>query len=277
MGVVIFTPQPQRFMLFGLFTVKSKTGLWLCELGVQRMLQTKDWDDGILWHKPIREEHEEEREEVFKEKKFQLWRENDLISNARFSDKKINNTLEIERDEVKSSNSLSMLLSPGMTTPEVETCLGLCLTSSSMVNGRKKLVASNSLPRPPPYLQQQVLRKQTRCWTPELHRRFVDALQHLGGPGVATPKQIREHMQEEGLTNDEVKSHLQKYRLHIRKSDSNKEKRSVVVLGFNWRNSSQEEEEEEESGPLQLPSTTTTTCGDSSMEDAEDAKSQRRD
>lgn len=26
---------------------------------------------------------------------------------------------------------------------------------------------------------------------------------------VATPKQIREHMQEEGLTNDEVKSHLQ--------------------------------------------------------------------
>ncbi|KAG2328364.1 hypothetical protein Bca52824_011092 [Brassica carinata] len=235
--------------------------------------------------KPIREEHEEEREEVFKEKKFQLWRENDLISNARFSDKKINNTLEIERDEVKSSNSLSMLLSPGMTTPEVETCLGLCLTSSSMVNGRKKLVASNSLPRPPPYLQQQVLRKQTRCWTPELHRRFVDALQHLGGPGVATPKQIREHMQEEGLTNDEVKSHLQKYRLHIRKSDSNKEKRSVVVLGFNWRNSSQEEEEEEsgEGGeslkrsPLQLPSTTTTTCGDSSMEDAEDAKSQRRD
>lgn len=26
---------------------------------------------------------------------------------------------------------------------------------------------------------------------------------------VATPKQIREHMQEEDLTNDEVKSHLQ--------------------------------------------------------------------
>ncbi|CAN7105131.1 transcription factor HHO6 [Brassica rapa] len=239
--------------------------------------------DFISLSKPIREEHDEE---LFKEKKFQLWRENDRISNARFSD-----TLEIERDEEKSSNSLYMLLSPGMTTPKVETGLGLGLTSSSMVKGRRKLVASSSVPQPPPYLQQQSLRKQRRCWTPELHRLFVDALQQLGGPGVATPKQIREHMQEEGLTNDEVKSHLQKYRLHIRKSDSNLEKQSVVVLGFNLWNSSQEVEESGEGGetskrnnsqsdspqgPLQLPCTTTTTCGDSSMEDAEDAKSERR-
>ncbi|KAL4366816.1 hypothetical protein GQ457_05G013300 [Hibiscus cannabinus] len=60
-------------------------------------------------------------------------------------------------------------------------------------------------------------RKQRRCWSPELHRRFVEALQQLGGSKVATPKQIRELMQVEDLTNDEVKSHLQKYRLHFRK------------------------------------------------------------
>ncbi|KAK8674006.1 hypothetical protein V6N13_112312 [Hibiscus sabdariffa] len=65
--------------------------------------------------------------------------------------------------------------------------------------------------------QQHNSRKQRRCWSPELHRRFVEALQQLGGSQVATPKQIRELMQVEGLTNDEVKSHLQKYRLHIRK------------------------------------------------------------
>lgn len=29
--------------------------------------------------------------------------------------------------------------------------------------------------------QQQTSRKQRRCWSPELHRRFVDALQKLGG------------------------------------------------------------------------------------------------
>ncbi|XP_061340681.1 transcription factor HHO5-like isoform X2 [Gastrolobium bilobum] len=60
-----------------------------------------------------------------------------------------------------------------------------------------------------PQQQQQNPRKQRRCWSPELHRRFVDALHQLGGPQVATPKQIRELMQVGGLTNDEVKSHLQ--------------------------------------------------------------------
>ncbi|XWS62860.1 hypothetical protein CRYUN_Cryun06bG0046900 [Craigia yunnanensis] len=57
--------------------------------------------------------------------------------------------------------------------------------------------------------QQQTTRKQRRCWSPELHRRFVNALQQLGGSQVATPKQIGELMQVDGLTNDEVKSHLQ--------------------------------------------------------------------
>ncbi|KAG8098293.1 hypothetical protein GUJ93_ZPchr0013g33893 [Zizania palustris] len=57
--------------------------------------------------------------------------------------------------------------------------------------------------------QQQQARKSRRCWSPELHRQFVAALQQLGGPQVATPKQIREVMKVDGLTNDEVKSHLQ--------------------------------------------------------------------
>ncbi|KAJ8764296.1 hypothetical protein K2173_006036 [Erythroxylum novogranatense] len=65
--------------------------------------------------------------------------------------------------------------------------------------------------------QHQGNKKQRRCWSPELHHRFIDALERLGGPQVATPKQIRELMKVDGLTNDEVKSHLQKYRLHIRK------------------------------------------------------------
>lgn len=98
----------------------------------------------------------------------------------------------------------------------------------------------------------QAQRKARRCWSPELHRRFVSALQQLGGSQskqqslfvicahrliersvphlirfhiscplerrvsnfsflvtVATPKQIRELMKVDGLTNDEVKSHLQ--------------------------------------------------------------------
>ncbi|CAL9132158.1 unnamed protein product [Musa acuminata var. zebrina] len=65
--------------------------------------------------------------------------------------------------------------------------------------------------------QSQPHRKARRCWSPELHQRFLHALKQLGGSHVATPKQIRELMKVDGLTNDEVKSHLQKYRLHNRR------------------------------------------------------------
>uniref|UniRef100_A0ACD5XRH3 Uncharacterized protein n=1 Tax=Avena sativa TaxID=4498 RepID=A0ACD5XRH3_AVESA len=78
--------------------------------------------------------------------------------------------------------------------------------------------------------QRQQSRKARRCWSPELHRRFVAALQRLGGPHVATPKQIRDMMKVDGLTNDEVKSHLQKYRLHTRRtSDGDRQQQSAGV------------------------------------------------
>ncbi|XP_065876126.1 transcription factor HHO5 [Euphorbia lathyris] len=74
-------------------------------------------------------------------------------------------------------------------------------------------------------------KKQRRCWSPELHRRFVDALQQLGGSQAATPKQIRELMQVDGLTNDEVKSHLQKYRLHMRKHPTSSGQANGIWMG----------------------------------------------
>ncbi|CAA6672702.1 unnamed protein product [Spirodela intermedia] len=86
----------------------------------------------------------------------------------------------------------------------------------------------------------QTQRKARRCWTPDLHRRFVNALQILGGSQVATPKQIRELMNVDGLTNDEVKSHLQKYRLHTRRPISAPQASAaaappqLVVLGGIW-------------------------------------------
>ncbi|KMZ56010.1 hypothetical protein ZOSMA_9G01150 [Zostera marina] len=68
--------------------------------------------------------------------------------------------------------------------------------------------------------QQHARRKARRCWSSDLHRRFVSALHQIGGSQAATPKQIRELMKVDGLTNDEVKSHLQKYRLHNRRISS---------------------------------------------------------
>ncbi|KAL3654377.1 transcription factor [Castilleja foliolosa] len=87
----------------------------------------------------------------------------------------------------------------------------------------------------------QSQRKTRRCWSPELHKRFLQALQQLGGSHVATPKQIRELMKVDGLTNDEVKSHLQKYRLHTRRSNTssthnnnNTQTHQFVVVGGIW-------------------------------------------
>lgn len=80
-------------------------------------------------------------------------------------------------------------------------------------------------------------RKQRRCWSQDLHKRFLRALQQLGGADSATPKQIRELMNVDGLTNDEVKSHLQKYRLHTRRpsamvhNNSNPQTAPFVLVG----------------------------------------------
>ncbi|KAF2565526.1 hypothetical protein F2Q68_00024796 [Brassica cretica] len=56
-------------------------------------------------------------------------------------------------------------------------------------------------------IQKKELRRK---WSEELHWRITDALQKIGGSQVATPKQIRDIMKVDGLTNDEVKSQLQR-------------------------------------------------------------------
>ncbi|CAA3015875.1 myb family transcription factor PHL8-like [Olea europaea subsp. europaea] len=50
-------------------------------------------------------------------------------------------------------------------------------------------------------------------WTQELHQRFVDAVEQLGGADKATPKSLMRMMDIHGLTLYHLKSHLQKYRL----------------------------------------------------------------
>ncbi|ESW28525.1 hypothetical protein PHAVU_003G293800 [Phaseolus vulgaris] len=171
----------------------------------------------------------------------------------------------------------------------------LCLQTPSSVkegcgsrgsrSSSNRAVSSSSPPTVHPSLRasslQQTARKQRRCWSPELHRRFVNALQKLGGSQAATPKQIRELMQVDGLTNDEVKSHLQKYRLHTRRVPSASGNQPVVVLGGLWMSQDQYNESSKVSssgsGSPQSPLHLTAGSGGGtspSMEDDEDARSE---
>ncbi|NP_001266252.1 transcription factor GLK2 [Solanum lycopersicum] len=50
-------------------------------------------------------------------------------------------------------------------------------------------------------------------WTPELHRKFVKAIEKLG-VDKAVPSRILELMATHGLTRHNIASHLQKYRAH---------------------------------------------------------------
>ncbi|KFK27554.1 hypothetical protein AALP_AA8G398600 [Arabis alpina] len=60
------------------------------------------------------------------------------------------------------------------------------------------------------------LKKPRVVWSVELHQQFVAAVNHLG-VDKAVPKKILEMMNVPGLTRENVASHLQKYRIYLRR------------------------------------------------------------
>ncbi|KAF5202934.1 Myb-like transcription factor family protein [Thalictrum thalictroides] len=181
------------------------------------------------------------------------------------------------------------LVTSGVKKPRTEPTTS-CLMNSKTCVGSRGLPSSSientrtNLQMP---LQSQPPRKQRRCWSADLHRRFLHALQQLGGSQVATPKQIRELMKVDGLTNDEVKSHLQKYRLHTRRFPANAsspgpENQKLAPFGGLWASEDQcgaskasTSQSESPQGPLHLMTSGGSTTGDDSMEDdEEDGKSE---
>ncbi|XP_019087898.1 PREDICTED: transcription factor BOA-like [Camelina sativa] len=63
---------------------------------------------------------------------------------------------------------------------------------------------------------EKTLKRPRLVWTPQLHKRFVDVVDHLGIKS-AVPKTIMQMMNVEGLSRENVASHLQKYRLYLKR------------------------------------------------------------
>ncbi|KAL9226736.1 hypothetical protein vseg_002511 [Gypsophila vaccaria] len=75
-------------------------------------------------------------------------------------------------------------------------------------------------------------KKPRVVWSVELHRKFVAAVNQLG-LDKAVPKKILELMNVEKLTRENVASHLQKYRLYLKRISSvaNQQANMVAALG----------------------------------------------
>ncbi|GMI98011.1 ULT1 INTERACTING FACTOR 1, HRS1 HOMOLOG5 [Hibiscus trionum] len=141
---------------------------------------------------------------------------------------------------------------------------GCAIASSSSMTAEKPQFKFQTKPQQQQQ-QQQEQRKNRRCWSPDLHRRFVEALELLGGCQAATPKQIKELMHVDGLTNDEVKSHLQKYRLHVRKLPGSSAQKHCTKL-MNLQSDSPQ-------GPLIASGKGTSSTGADTMDGEEDEDS----
>ncbi|CAN8280320.1 unnamed protein product [Cochlearia groenlandica] len=81
-------------------------------------------------------------------------------------------------------------------------------------------------------------KKPRMTWTPQLHQCFERAVDRIGSIEKAVPKQILRYMQEEmnieGLTRNNVASHLQKYRLNAEKNP--KASHETGGEGSSWLN-----------------------------------------
>jgi two-component response regulator (ARR-B family) len=79
-------------------------------------------------------------------------------------------------------------------------------------------------------------KKPRVVWSVELHRKFVSAVNQLG-IDKAVPKKILDLMNVENITRENVASHLQKYRLYLKRMSLDASRQANLVAALGGRNS----------------------------------------
>uniref|UniRef100_A0A7S3D1F4 SPX domain-containing protein n=1 Tax=Palpitomonas bilix TaxID=652834 RepID=A0A7S3D1F4_9EUKA len=97
----------------------------------------------------------------------------------------------------------------GVPIPDVPPCNALDVSALQHLPLRQRGAEMAADMRPD---KRQKVSNNRLLWTPELHRRFVAAVEVLG-LDTATPLSILELMRAEGLKREQVNSHLQKYKI----------------------------------------------------------------
>ncbi|XP_011017981.1 PREDICTED: two-component response regulator ARR12 isoform X2 [Populus euphratica] len=80
-------------------------------------------------------------------------------------------------------------------------------------------------------------KKPRVVWSVELHQKFVSAVNQLG-LDKAVPKKILDLMNVDGLTRENVASHLQKFRLYLKRLSCGANQQPNMVAGFGAKDSS---------------------------------------
>lgn len=78
-------------------------------------------------------------------------------------------------------------------------------------------------------------KKPRVVWSVELHRKFVAAVNQLG-IDKAVPKKILDLMNVENITRENVASHLQKYRLYLKRLSTDASRQATLAAAFGGRN-----------------------------------------